>query len=139
VTVSDLLLFTPRDTGLHHLADVLPLALATDRVPANRPLGLFWETYGVRPTGELLAVSLTVERRRESWLRRAGRRLGLVSHTSPLRVQWQEVPDRAEQVAARAVTVDLSRLEAGRYEVQLTITPRGEPPVIATREVVIER
>ena len=141
ISLSDLLLFTPRDAAAppHKLADVLPLALPTDRVAANRPVGLLWETYGVRSQGEVFAVSLTVERIRESWLRRAAQRLGLSSDTSPLRVQWQEVPDGADRVATRAVTVDLSRLEAGRYQVRLTLAPRGEPPVTATREITVER
>ena len=93
----------------------------------------------MRSQGEVFAVSLTVERIRESWLRRAAQRLGLSSDTSPLRVQWQEVPDGADRVATRAVTVDLSRLEAGRYQVRLTLAPRGEPPVTATREITVER
>jgi hypothetical protein len=141
ISLSDLLMFSPRDSAAqpHKLADVLPLALPTDHVAANRPVGLLWETYGVRSQGEVFAVSLTVERIRESWVRRAAQRLGLSSHTSPLRVQWQEVPDGAVRVATRAVTVDLSRLEAGRYQVRLTLTPRGEPPVTATREITVER
>jgi hypothetical protein len=141
ISLSDLLMFSPRDSAAppHTLADVLPLALPTDHVAANRPVGLLWETYGVRAQGEPLAVSLTVERVRESWYRRAAQRVGLSSRTSPLRVQWQEVPDAIDHVAARGVTVDLSRLEAGRYRVRLTLSPRGEPPVMATREITVER
>ena len=141
IGVSDLLLFAPADsTPLpQQLGDALPRALATHRITANRPLGIFWETYGVRPGGEVLGVTLTIERVREAWWRRAAQRVGLASSTSPLHVQWQEVPDRSNRAAPRAIAVDLSRLAEGHYRVRLTVSPRNEPPVVATREIVVER
>ena len=140
IAVSDLLLYAPpRDSTQRRLADVIPLALTTDRVRAREPLGLFWETYGLRPEGEVLAVSITIERIGDPWFRKAAERLHLASRTYPLRVQWQEVPDRGDGVASRAVSLDLSRLAAGRYRIRLSSTPRGEAPVLATREVVVER
>ena len=139
IQLSDLLLFSPRDSTRLHLGDVIPLALPTDHVSAHKPLGLFWETYGVRPEGEVFAVSLTIERVGDGWLRRTAQRMRLSSRTYPLRVQWQEVPDQADGAASRAVAVDLSRLAGGRYRIRLSVTPRGEAPVLATREVVVER
>jgi hypothetical protein len=139
IAVSDLLLYAPRDSAQRRLADVIPLALATNRVQAREPLGLFWETYGLRAEGEVLAVSITIERVGDPWFRKAAERLHLASRSYPLRVQWQEVPDRGDGVASRAVSLDLSRLAAGRYRIRLSSTPRGEAPVLATREVVVER
>ena len=139
IQLSDLLLFAPRDSTPRRLADAVPLALATDRVSAGRPLGLFWETYGVRPEGEVFDISLTIERVGEGWMRRAAQRLKLATRTTPLRMQWQEVPDRADNAAARAVAMDVSHLASGRYRIRLTVAPRGEPAVITTREVTLER
>src|SRR5262249_7794789 len=70
VTLSDILLYAPRDSTPLKLDDAIPLAVATNHVSANRPLGLFWETYGVRPEGEVFGVSLTVQRIGESWLKK---------------------------------------------------------------------
>jgi len=140
ISVSDLLMFAPRsvDSTPRRLADVLQVALHDDHVAATQPLGLFWETYGVRPDGESFAISLTIERIKEGWARRAAERLHLATPFSPMRVQWQEVPGRDDGIASRAVNLDLSRLAPGRYEIKLTLTPRDEPGVIAKREIIVE-
>jgi hypothetical protein len=139
--VSDLLIFAPRgaDSTSHKLADVLPLMLHGTRVSAARPLGVFWETYGVRPDGESLVVSLTIERIKEGWARRAAERLHLAAPFSPMAVHWQEVPDATDHLTSRAVTLDLSRLAPGRYEISLTVTPHDAPPAVARRAIVVDR
>jgi hypothetical protein len=139
--VSDLLIFAPRgaDSTPHKLAEVLPLMLHDTRVSASRPLGVFWETYGVRPDGESLAVSLTVERIKEGWARRAAERLHLATPFSPMAVHWQEVPDATDHLTSRAVTLDLSRLTPGRYEISLSVLAGAAPPALAKREIVVER
>src|SRR6185437_15096658 len=48
-------------------------------------------------------------------------------------VQWQEMPNGANHVAARAMALDLSRLEPGRYEIRLTLTAKDELAAVATR------
>jgi hypothetical protein len=141
IGVSDLLLFAPRgaDSTAHKLADVLPLMLHGTRVSASRPLGVFWETYGVRSEGEPLAVSLTIDRIKEGWARRAAERLHLATPFSPMAVHWREVPDADNHLASRAVTLDLSRLTPGRYEINLSVTVGDAPPAVARREIVVER
>ena len=141
VAVSDLLMFAahPGDSTPRRLTDVLPLALHDDHVSATQALGLFWETYGVRPEGETMAVALTIDRIKEGWARRAAERLHLATPFAPMKVQWQEVPDRGDHVASRSVTLDLSRLAPGRYEIALTLTPSDAPSVVTKREVVITR
>ena len=139
VTVSDVLLYAADDSTPTRLDEAAPRALSTTRVSARKPLGLFWETYGVKPAGETLGVSLTIEEAGAPFLRRAARVLRLSEKGSPLRVQWQEVPDRESGVASRAVAVDLSRLAPGKYRVRLTVTPVGEPPATSTREIELTR
>ena len=141
VSVSDLLMFTPPggDASPHTLAEVTPLMLHDLHVSASEPLGVFWETYGVRPEGESIAVSLTIERIKEGWARRAAERLHLATPFSPMRVQWQELPSQSEHVASRSMTIDLSKLDPGRYELRLTVSPRGEPAVVTKREIFIDR
>ena len=139
VTVSDLLLYAGGDSTPARLDEAASRALATNRVSARKPLGLFWETYGVRPTGETLSVSLTIEEAGAPFLRRAARVLRLSEKGSPLRVQWQETPDRDSRIASRAVSVDLSRLRPGKYRVRLTVTPAGESPAASARDIELTR
>jgi hypothetical protein len=133
------LLYAPRDSTPGQLEDALPLALPTEVVRADRPLGLFWETYGVRPSGEVFGVALTVERIGVGWLRRAAETIRLTARGAPLSVQWQEVPSRGTGIASRGVAVDLSRLQPGHYRIRVSVTPRGESPVVSTREIEVVR
>jgi hypothetical protein len=141
VAISDLLLFSPEaaDSLPHRLDDALRNALHTDRVGSGKRVGLFWETYGVRPDGESFAVTITIERTREGWMRRTAERLHLATPFSPMQVRWNEVPDREHGIASQAVSLDLSRLQAGRYEISLTVTPADGAPVVSTREVTVAR
>jgi hypothetical protein len=138
VSVSDLLLYNPGDSTPHALAEVLPRALSTTTVSIRKPVGFFWETYGLNPNGEVLGVALTIEELGAPWYKRAARAVHLTSKGAPLRVQWAEVPDRGTGIASRGVSLDLSRLAPGRYRVQLTVTPAVATPVVSTREIVIE-
>ena len=141
IGMSDLLIFTPptAETPLHGLDAVLPLALQDDRVSATQPVGIFWEAYGVRSEGENLDVALQIDRIKEGWRRRTAERLHLASPFSPVKVQWQEMPNGVNRVASRAMALDLSRLDPGRYEIRLTLTAKDEPAVVATREIVVTR
>jgi len=141
VGVSDLVLFAApsADSMPHRLDDALPLALRSDRLGRTVRLGLFWEFYGVRAEGESFAVSITIERIETGWMRRSAERLHLATPFSPLRLQWMEVPDRENGVASRAVTLDLSRLAPGRYEISLRVTPSDSPPMVAKRVLTVDR
>jgi hypothetical protein len=141
VSVSDLLMFAPTggDASPATLAEVTPLMLHDLHVSATEPLGVFWETYGVRPSGESVEVSLTIDRIQEGWARRAAERLHLATPFSPVRVKWQELPSQADHVASRTMTLDLSKLDRGRYEIRLTVSPHGEPSVVSKREIFIDK
>jgi hypothetical protein len=141
VGISDLVMFAPRsaDSMPHRLEDALPLVLRTDRIGRTSRLGLFWETYGVRAEGETFAVSITIERIEEGWMRRTAERLHLATPFSPMTLQWMEVPDHVNGVASRSVTLDLSQLTPGRYEIRLSVSPTDGLPMVAKREVTVDR
>jgi hypothetical protein len=141
VGISDLLIFTPQgdETQLHSLDAVLPLVVHDDHVAATQPVGIFWEAYGAQPAGETFDVALQIDRIKEGWRRRAAERLHLASPFSPVTVQWSEMPNASNQIAARAMALDLSRLEPGRYEIRLTLAAKDEPAAVATREIVVTR
>jgi hypothetical protein len=71
-------------------------------------------------------------------VRRAAERLGIADPTTGLRVQWEEVPQRVNDIAGRGVRVDLSRLRPGRYRIQVLVTINGETPVTAERDVLVQ-
>jgi hypothetical protein len=141
IMISDLLLFSPAsaDSLPRQLENAVALALHGDRVVGRSTVGLFWETYGVRAEGETFAVTITIERIREGWMRRTAERLHLATPFSPMTVRWKEVPDRANGIAAQSVSLDLSRLAAGRYEISLTVSPADGVPVTTKREVAVGR
>ena len=90
---------------------------------------------GLQPAGEPVRFTLTVEQIGVGWLRRAAERLRVADRTTGLRIQWQEVPQRTNDIAGRGVRVDVSRLRAGRYRMQLTVNAAGDASAVATREI----
>jgi hypothetical protein len=137
VTLSDLLLYASSTATLNDLETAIDSALASDVVPENRTLGAYWETYGLRPTGEPVHFTLTVEEIGVGWLRRTAQRLRLSDPTRGLRIQWEEVPQQTRGFAGRSLRVDLSRLRSGRYRMQLTASTRGESPATVEREIEV--
>jgi len=91
----------------------------------------------LRSAGEPVRFTLTVEQTKVGWVRRAAERLGFADPTTGLRVQWEEVPQSANDIAGRGVRVDLSRLRSGQYRIQVLVAARGEKPIVAERDVVL--
>jgi len=139
--VSDLLMFSTRssDSLPHRLSDAIGLALHSDHAGRNRLLGLFWETYGVRADGEHLAISVSIDRIKEGWMRRTAERLHLATPWAPMKLQWTEMPDQGNGVASRSVALNLSQLVPGRYEITLTVSPADGLPLVARRELTLDR
>jgi hypothetical protein len=63
----------------------------------------------------------------------------LATPFSPMKLQWTELPDPTNGIVSRSVTLNLSQLEPGRYEITLTVTPADGLPLVAKREVTLER
>ena len=135
IELSDLLLYAPDTAPPFELAAVRDSALASTRVPGSRPMGVFWETYGLKPNSEPVHFTLTVEQVGIGWLRRAAEQLRFADPSSALRIQWEEVPEQRGGIAGRGVRVDLSRLRPGRYRMQLSVSVVGEPDAVTTREI----
>ncbi|HEX4682234.1 MAG TPA: hypothetical protein VH277_05985 [Gemmatimonadaceae bacterium] len=137
VSLSDLLLYAPGDSSPLSVAAASDSALTSEEIANARPVGVFWETYGLRERGEHVRFTLTVEQVEVGWMRRAAERMHLSDPTSGLRIQWDEVPLQHDGVAPRAVRLDLSRLRHGRYRVTVSAMPDGEAAVEAVRYVVV--
>ena len=123
--------------------------LGTTVVRAKK-IGVYWETYGYG-AGDSVDVAVIVARHEPlSKFRRLGMKLR-VAHdiNGSVAVRWSEpqaghdswtIPSRVP-IQARAVGLDLSRLEPGHYTVQVLAGRRGAvgvPPVMARRDFVLE-
>jgi hypothetical protein len=138
LSLSDLLLYSPKDsTPLTSLKEAVPLALHAMEAPSNRQVGVFWEAYGLRPEGETFNYALVVEPEDKGLIHRALVGLHVMDPDRGLSLQWRETPTAAAGVASRGVVVDLSRLQAGRYRVELTLTSGTELPIVAERNIEI--
>lgn len=137
LSLSDLLFYTPRDSSPASLTEVVPRVLHATRAPSNRQIGVFWETYGVRPNGESLGYALLVTPADEGLLHRALVKVHLAEPERSVSVQWREVPSTADGIASRGVTVDLSLLRPGRYSVRLMLTSGTDLPIVTERSIEI--
>ena len=135
LSLSDLLLYRAGPEPASALDSALALAVPGDTVGRDRPLGIFWETYGLTTGGENVDVAVTVVRIDRSWFRSTRQALGLADQDTPLRIRWTDAQPSAEGIAARAVSLDLGNLPAGRYRLTLSLTPQGAEPVVATRDI----
>jgi len=140
--VSDLLLLEGGDSLPTDLVAALPHALATTRVRADRPLGLYWEVQGLSSTGEDVTTVLTVTRRGTGWLRRAMQTIGLATPRREVSLEWAEVlVPRADNpgVAGRALALDLSSISPGPYRIAVTVTTRGRAAIMVQRDIEVVR
>jgi hypothetical protein len=141
VSLSDLLLFEPYGQLPASLDDVIPHAMPTLRVRADRKVGFYWEAYGTNPSGETMGINVTVapevvdEPTRAQRLKRA---LRVWKEAKPVSVQVQDVSARGRTTSPRAVEVDISTLPPGPYLVELEIEVAKQYRVRAERRIVVE-
>ena len=105
--------------------------------PSNRQIGIFWETYGVRPEGETFDYALVVEPVDQGLIHRALVGLHVMDPDRGLILQWRESPSIAGGIASRGLTVDLSRLKPGQYRVRLMLTSGANLPIVAERSIEV--
>jgi hypothetical protein len=140
--ISDLLLLERSDSLPTELTAALPHMLATTRVRADHPVGLYWEVEGLAATGEEVKTSVTVTRRGTGWLRRAMEAVGLAGPRHGVSLEWEEIlVPRFETptVAGRALALDLASLSPGPYRIEVTVTATGRGPVTMRRDIELVR
>ncbi len=143
VQVSDLLIFEPYKDMPDRLEDVIPHARAGVTMKPDTKIGIYWETYNTRPTGEGMQVSITVAPEEVpgggNWLRKGLTALRLIREAKPVSVGMRDVSARGLGYTPRSVVVDLTSLKPGRYVLELEVTAEGTIPVRASRVIVIAR
>lgn len=112
-SLSDILLFAPGDSLPQDLAEALTAAYPAPRVPAGRPLGLFWEIAGLGPAAEGVPLTAAVSLAPAGGGRRS------------VELRWNEVLRPRGGVGARALVLDLAGVAPGRYRLALTVALPG--------------
>ncbi len=135
LALSDLLLYRAASEPASQLDSALARAIPGDTVGRDRPVGVFWETYGLAEAGENVDVAVTVERIDRSWFRSARQALRLADEDTPVRIRWTDARASAQGIAAHAVSLDLANLPVGRYRLTLSLTPQGGQEVISVRDI----
>ena len=133
-SLSDILFYRVGPEPAPELDSALSRAIPGDTVGRDRPLGLFWETYGLPVIGDSVDVAITVERVDRSWFRSTRQALGIADVDRPLRIRWSDSRGAGSPIAPHAVSLDLTNLSAGRYRVTLSVTPTDGPAALSSRE-----
>jgi hypothetical protein len=145
--ISDPVILIPYENQPASPDDALKNMLGTTRVTSPK-MAVYWETYGYAP-GDSVEVAVVIARHEPlSKIRRVGMFLR-VAHdlNGSVTVRWGEPQAGHDSwsipavvpIQARAIRVDLSRLEPGRYSVQLLVGRRGGAPVSSSRDFVLDR
>ena len=139
VSLSDLLFYTPYESFPTTVEEVLPHALATQKVRSAQPLGVYWEAYNTNPEGERMMITLTVvpETEQTGLFARGARALRLAREAQPVSVGAEDLSARGSRTSSRALQLDISTLKPGEYLVQLEIEVAGQYVIRADRRIVV--
>lgn len=138
VTLSGILPFEASDSLPADLVAALVRA-HIGGVGRGERIGLYWEAYGLA-SGEDISTAVTVTPERHGWLRRVAATLRLARQKGSVRVEWREATRLEQGRAARALVVDLAGLPAGRYRIDIAVTPAGRAAATTSRRLdVVER
>jgi hypothetical protein len=138
LAVSDLLLLREPEPLPDSLAPAVENARASVRVRPGERVGVYWELYGLsadRP--ESLSMSLRLLEERGGWLRRLGRRVGLLSDEVPIRLRWQEQAE-PDPIVGRSVSIEIPPLSPGTYTLELVVARGGREELTSRRVLEVE-
>jgi hypothetical protein len=140
LVMSDLLAYRAGAEPPATIDSALARAIPGDTVSRDRPLGLFWETYGSIAEGETVEHTVTVERIDRGFIRSTRQRLRISPEDTPIRITWTDARPPNGRTAGHAISLDLGNVALGRYRVTLTLTPLGGSTASTSREIaLIER
>jgi hypothetical protein len=136
LALSDLLLFRAGEGAPESIDAALESAIPGDTMSRSRPIGIYWETYGVAESGESFDVGVTVERIDRSWIRGAKQLLRLAAPDNPLRLRWNDArPAVPGEAISRAISLDLANQSPGRYRITVGLIRADGSGVASTRVI----
>lgn len=151
IAISDPVLFNPTNPSIHESErrpeSVLLNMLPTYSVSTNRPVGVYWESYGVSPA-DSVRVAVGVQRQsRSGVLRRIGVALNVVpDDDTPIHLAWSSTGGDAHLVSgapvaivARTIVLNAATLSPGDYWLEVVVAPKGREPVRARRAIRVEK
>ena len=118
--------------------DVARRMLAATAVAAGGSIGVAWEVYGLSPAGEEVFLDVSLRRRGGSFLRRAGRWLGLVGPDRPVRVAWTDAALPVGGAFRRRIVLAVpADAEPGEYVLRVVARTAGRTDVVRDRPLTI--
>ena len=140
LALSDLLLFRAGEGAPESIDAALERAIPGDTMSRSRPIGIYWETYGVAESGETFDVGVTVERIDRSWVRGARQLLRLAAPDNPLRLRWNDArPATAGEALNRAISLDLTNQPPGKYRITVGLIRSDGSIVSSAREIELRQ
>jgi hypothetical protein len=126
----------------------LRLMATSHVVSASGQIGVYWETYGFKPT-DSVEVAVWIERYTSQGIARAfGIALGVARDlNTPVSVSWKEPQpgyrshvfhEGGVPVIGRAVSVDVSQLLPGDYRLEVAVRKAGAEPVRGRSTFVVK-
>ena len=117
------------------------------RVPASKRIGVYWETYGLRPA-DSVNVAIWIERfTPQGVMRRFGIALRVATDlNTPIAMSWSE-PDPSHRsyviygdvpIVGRSVVLDVSTLPRGEYWLDVAAGKPGQEPVRGRRAFSVQ-
>jgi hypothetical protein len=136
LALSDMLLFRAGEGAPESIDAALDAAVPGDTLSRSRPIGIYWETYGIAESGESFDVGVTVERIDRSWIRGAKQLLRLAEPDNPLRLRWNDArPAAPGQAISRAISLDLANQSPGKYRITVGLI-RADGSVVASTRMI---
>lgn len=139
LAASDLLLLTLQgEVPAETRAEALPLARGSSRVAPGERFGVYWEMYSPAvPWPDAVEVSLRLVQSEAGWLRRLGRRVGIVAEVQPVRMTWDEAT-RGSGTISRSLALQVPEdARPGAYSLELTLSAPGREPLTVSRNIEI--
>jgi hypothetical protein len=136
--LSDVLLYSPGDSAATDLASAAATMLASNVIAGSRSVGAFWEAYGLPAERAQVHYTLSVDQIDVGWMQRTKERLHFDDPSTGLRIQWDETVIPQNGVAPRGVRLDLSRLRAGKYHLEVSMSINGGAPLTTARDVELK-
>lgn len=137
VMLSDMLLYRPGDEHAAHLESALARAIPGDSASVGSPVGIYWEAYGADSAAAALETAVLIERLDRGWMRATRQRLGLADPDSPIQIRWNETGPATGGMTPRALSLDLSLLPPGHYELSISVTPATGAGVTTRRRIAL--
>ena len=141
------MLLVPFDSLPKGLVEAIPLARGSARIQGGKGgggggggerIGLYWEIYGMKLSGEALSFSLTIIKNKKNWRRKLSES-NLDRDERPMSLNWEEEVEPRIAGAPRALSIELPQMKKGSYILALIIDGFGREPVIASRVLTVER